>query len=87
MIEQNGKVGDVGMSDDVFVPYDELPKPHTGSFLTAKEVESFKNAFKDIVRVVRCRDCKHWGEYECHVTNLTGQKSKRDWFCADGERK
>ena len=47
----------MGMNDDVFVPYDELPKPHTGSFLTAKEVESFKDAFKDIVRVVRCKDC------------------------------
>ena len=37
--------------------------------------------------IVRCKDCEHWGEYECHITNLTGQKSKRDWFCADGERK
>ena len=37
--------------------------------------------------IVRCKDCKHWGEYDCHITSLTGQKSQKDWFCADGERR
>lgn len=79
------------MSDDVFVPYDELPKPHTGSFLTAKEIESFKDAFKDIVRVVRCKDCKHREEsvspsWEAWCNRLHCG-CDLDWFCADGERR
>lgn len=76
------------MSDDVFVPYDEFPKPHTGSFLTAKETELFKDAFKDFVRVVRCKDCNNRGTSDCPIEELcNGWIPSDDWFCADGERK
>ena len=50
-------------------------------------IDTLENALSEQPTIVRCKDCKHWGEYECHITNLTGQKSKRAWFCADGERK
>lgn len=36
--------------------------------------------------VIRCKDCKKQGSYDCHITSLTGQTSSDDWFCADGER-
>lgn len=83
----------MGMSEDVFVPYGELPKPHTGSFLTAKEIESFKDAFKDIVRVVRCKDCEHCYFASNRVQNERSYACGKhgidvtpNWFCADGER-
>ena len=43
--------------------------------------------FHKLNEIVCCKDCKHWGEYACHITSLTGQKSQSDWFCADGERR
>ena len=85
------KVGETEMSDDEFVSYDEFPKPHTGSFLTAKQAESFKDVFKDLVRVVRCKDCNKRGTSECYVENASGELAfpwipPDDWFCADGKR-
>ena len=47
----------------------------------------------DAVSVVRCRDCKWWGDLDpknrytdcyCHVVECC---TESDWFCADGERK
>lgn len=35
--------------------------------------------FKDIVQVVRCKDCK-WHESVC-------QSRRADWYCPDGERR
>ena len=37
--------------------------------------------------LVRCKDCKKHGDYDCHITSLTSQTTLDDWFCADGERK
>lgn len=61
---------------------------------TKEDMQSVFDFFSDVqdiilnqTTVVRCKDCKHWGEYDCHITSLTGQKSQKDWFCADGERK
>ena len=43
-------------------------------------------------RVVRCKDCKHFGRYYgdskkgvCEKLNIIGRPE--EWFCADGERK
>lgn len=48
---------------------------------------------EDMVRVVRCKDCKWWHESEinkefgdCGQANGITLKSS-DWFCADGVRK
>lgn len=41
----------------------------------------------DAVPVVRCKDCKKQGSYDCHITSLTGQTSSDEWFCADGEKR
>lgn len=42
---------------------------------------------EDTRELVRCKDCKKQGSYDCHITSLTGQKSSDDWFCADGMHK
>jgi len=43
----------------------------------------------DMVEVVRCKDCKRRGTYNCPVyVGGDGMYSEPDdWFCADGERK
>lgn len=47
----------------------------------------------DYVQVVRCKDCKWWGDLDpknrytdcyCHVVECS---TEPDWYCADGERK
>ena len=46
--------------------------------------EAVPKVNKDIVVVIRCKDCKHY-DYGCkllHTTEIQG-----DWFCADGEKK
>lgn len=42
----------------------------------------------DAVQVVRCRDCKRRGTYDCPVyVGGDGMYSEpSDWFCADGEK-
>ena len=42
---------------------------------------------KVVQELVRCKDCKHHGNYECNITMLTSQVTEDDWFCADGEKK
>ena len=46
---------------------------------------------KDLVEVVRCKDCKHWRQNaefcgRWSVGNVA-QHTPSDWYCADGERK
>ena len=46
---------------------------------------------KDVVEVVRCKDCKHC-EYPVpnitkHGCRLFDRCVKADWFCADAERR
>ena len=44
----------------------------------------------NMVKVVRCKDCKHgekWNAvYACGKSRGFGTTHKPDWFCADGER-
>ena len=47
--------------------------------------------FEDLgyVQVVRCKDCKRRGTYQCPVhvgCGGDGDDEPDDWFCADGER-
>lgn len=39
---------------------------------------------KDMVEVVRCKDCKHYMTIHC---TCDGCCISDDWFCADGERR
>ena len=44
----------------------------------------------DLVRVVRCKDCKRHEDEEngmVYCPNIVGGWVKDDWFCADGERR
>ena len=50
-------------------------------------IEMLLKLMKSQPEIVRCKDCKKHGTYDCHITSLTGQTSADDWFCADGERK
>lgn len=85
------KAGKVGMKDEAYIEFNDFPTPITGSFLTNEQAEQFKNAFRDFVQVVRCKDCKHWETEsalfgKCELWHLCGVYGA-DWFCADGERK
>lgn len=73
---------------------DALPK-YTGYALSADEVAKAVEVAPtiDAVPVVRCKDCKWWGDIDprnrytdcyCHVVECS---TEPDWFCADGERK
>ena len=83
--------GEVGMKETEKVPFDSMPPLIRGSFLTKEQTEKLKEPFKDVVSVVRCKDCKNRFDGCCY-----NRKSDRtnfgvfvadDWFCADGKRK
>ena len=55
--------------------------------MTAELIESGK-----LVRVVRCKDCRHWDYRTEGCMHPTGRiapivKTGADWYCCDGERK
>ena len=41
---------------------------------------------EDVVRVVRCKDCKSYKDGKCFFT-MRRHGLHDDWFCADGERR
>lgn len=49
-------------------------------------IEDFLALLKDQPEIVRCKDCKHYGENECMI-KAGWFPVQPDWFCADGERK
>ena len=54
--------------------------------------EHIKEYTKDLVEVVRCKDCKRFVDSEpgmvyCPVVGITGGWCDENWFCASGERK
>ena len=79
------------MKETEKVPFDSMPPLIKGSFLTKEQAEKLKEPFKDVVLVVRCKDCKHkegsvspsW-EAWCNRLHCG---CDLDWFCADGERR
>ena len=48
---------------------------------TLSEVDTYLEEYQ-YVRVVRCKDCKHWRGH-C----LRGNDGSEDWYCADAERR
>ena len=66
-----------------------MPPLIRGLFLTKEQAEKLKEPFKDVVSVVRCKDCKY---KECEgrdgliVCDITGESHKPDFFCDDGEK-
>lgn len=60
--------------------------------MTKEQVEKLKEPFKDVVSVVRCKDCRHCtfsdGEQLADCMIKQGWfPVKPEWFCADGERR
>ena len=51
-----------------------------------------KDAIDELIRtyavedLIRCRDCKHRGTWQCWQYFL-GHKTEDDWFCKDGEKR
>ena len=41
---------------------------------------------EDLVRVVRCKDCKKRNSWECWQYFFGRIKIQDDWYCADGEK-
>lgn len=85
------------MKETEKVPYDSMPPLIKGSFLTKEQVEKLKEPFKDVVSVIRCKECKHRGDsLNCPValiadllkdTRIFTYEVTDEWFCADGEQK
>ena len=85
------------MNENENVPFDQMPQLHTGSFLTKEQAEQFRETFKNLTVVVRCKDCRflidHYGfmndGYCANMIDKYGVKFKpdKDWFCADGVAK
>ena len=76
------------MNENENVPFDSIPQFHTGSFLTKEQAEQFRDTFKNLTVVVRCKDCNNRGTSDCPIEELcNGWIPLDDWFCADGERR
>jgi hypothetical protein len=79
------------------VPIDSMPPLIRGLFLTKEQEEKLKEPFKDVVSVVRCKDCINCvkepnGELYCDILAvgyepLGSKKVNAEWFCADGKNK
>jgi hypothetical protein len=76
-----------------------FPSDPIGRELVALGIETVIKTVKalpaaDVVPVVLCRDCKYgqgekmdfWGEYE-GIECIGGVVHRKDWFCADGEKR
>lgn len=57
--------------------------------ISLTKAEEIFALLKEQEAVVRCKDCKRRGTYDCPVyVGGDGMSSEPDdWFCADGERK
>ena len=72
----------------------KMIRVHTGSFLTKEQAEQFRDTFKNLTVVVRCKDCRHGCkpstfQYYPNLTwcNRHSTSHDDDWFCADGVAK
>ena len=81
----------MGMKETENFPLDSMPPLIRGSFLTKEQVEKLKEPFKDVVSVVRCKDCKHRDpeDRKCDCGHDIQWQLPRpdDWFCADGKKR
>lgn len=84
--------GEVGMKETEKVPFDSMPQLIRGSFLTKEQLEKLKEPFKDVVSVVRCRDCIYWQDNNDGYPHIDckwreDETPDPDDFCSAGERK
>ena len=74
------------MKDIEKVPFDSMPPLIRGTFLTKEQVEKLIEPFKDVVSVVRCKNCAN--RRVCVIAKkhdgFTENKFDPEWFCADG---
>lgn len=75
------------MNENENVPFESFPQLHTGSFLTKEQAEQFRDTFKNLTVVVRCKDCKKRETIYCPFYWRYKGTKYDDWFCADGERR
>ena len=75
------------MKETEKVPFDSMPPLIRGLFLTKEQAKKLKEPFKDVVSVVRCKDCKYRGSKICPFYQKYQGEKYDDWFCADGERR
>ena len=55
--------------------------------LSAEDIENGV-PWKDVIAVVRCKDCKHYiGNGHMEWCNLSHGNHEDNWYCADGERR
>ena len=82
------RTGEEGMKETEMVPFDSMPALIRGSFLTKEQAEKLKEPFKDVVSVVRCKDCRHGiGDENAFICGLKQLTAGMDWYCADGVAK
>ena len=77
----------MGMKETENVPFDSMPPLIRGLFLTKEQEKKLKEPFKDVVSVVRYKDCKFRGSKICPFYQKYQGEKYDDWFCADGEQK
>lgn len=66
--------------NDHFVPYSSVMEICPGDFRIIE-----RRGFEDVVKVVRCKDCKNWGLGQwCETFD---HKHEPDFYCFYGERK
>ena len=71
---------------------DIMMLPHNGDMISSEEVEKtiMDAHIVDAVKVVRCKDCKHWlYQYGRCLNSVNGWMPHRneDDFCSYGERR
>ena len=76
--------------------YVKLTSGITAEIDNDKPISEISRLFEELelVRVVRCKDCKWWDEYhECALMDERrmgwddfDKRTRPDWYCADGER-
>ena len=72
------------MKETEKIPFDSMPQLIRGSFLTKEQVEKIKEPFKNLVFVVRCKDCEWYSPEISWCNNLMSPK-EQTFFCADGK--
>ena len=72
-----------GVSDDF-----QYKCTNCNSYFTFDDFTSSTSTKKDLVEVVRCKDCVHGKHYnnEMYGCEKLPELHGPDWFCADGER-
>jgi hypothetical protein len=81
------------MKEPEKVSFDSMPPLITGLFLTKEQEEKLKEPFKDVVSVIRCKDCEIRGNINlCPLAYI--EKTEQfaalcvdEWFCGNGKRK